>query len=345
VRPAEEGKGPSKRTPMADDLNDDQFQKEVLELFALEAHEWLGQIKAALRELESDSDPGVRPKLFDIVHRGITNLGGSAATVDLPAIQQLTFGLLPLLDTLRSQGVPRSAEQFAELRDGLERIEGAVQKIAEPTQTAAGQPTEISGEIALTPSPPSSEPSAPPPVSPKPTTIVEALRELQQVRTRSLEPTRNLVELVIRRAEGDSAQDYDSINGSTIQRILRELDGLDEQFLSEVHRLMPVLSKVVSGLKTGGDSSASMPNGNLEPVLCQLQSLHEAARAVNATAIMRFLHGLHTFLTVVAHRGVSLVLQRLEAVTSRLGAVVPMAQQWVEVGRVERAAIGKVLPP
>lgn len=322
---------------MADELNDDQFQKEVLELFALEAHEWLGQIKAALRELESEPDPGVRPKLFDIVHRGITNLGGSAATVDLPAIQQLTFGLLPLLDTLRSQGVPRSAEQFAELRDGLERIKRAVQQVAEPTQTAAGQSTETLGEIA--------EPRAPAPVSSKPTTILEALHELQQVRTRSLEPTRNLVELVIRRAEGDSVQDYASISGSTVQRILRELDGLDEQFLSEVHRLMPVLSKVVSGLKTGGDSSASMPNGNLEPVLCQLQSLHEAARAVNATAIMRFLHGLHTFLTVVAHRGVSLVRQRLEAVTSRLGAVVPMAQQWVEVGRVERAAIGKVLPP
>ncbi len=329
---------------MPDDFNDDQFQKEVLELFALEAHEWLGQIKAALRELEIDADPGVRPKLIDIVHRGITNLGGSAATVDLPAIQQLTFGLLPLLDTLRSQKVHGSAEQFVALREGLERIKGAVQQVGEPSQPAAGQSTKIPGKIAEHPSPPSSEPSAPPPVSPQPMTILEALRELQQVRTRSLEPTRNLVELVIHRAEGNSAQGCDSINGPMVQRILRELDGLDEQFLSEVRRLMPVISKAVSDLKTG-DSTASNPNGNLEPILRQIQSLHEAARAVNATAIMRFLHGLHTFLTVVAHRGVSLVQQRLEAVTSRLGAVVPMAQQWVEVGRVERAAIGKALPP
>ncbi|MGH7204916.1 MAG: Hpt domain-containing protein [Nitrospiraceae bacterium] len=330
---------------MADDFNDDQFQKEVLELFILEAYEWLGQIKAALSELLIDSDPQVRPKLLDIVHRGITNLGGSAATVDLPAIQQLTFSLLPILDTLRSQGVPGSAEQFAALRDGLERIKGAVQQVADPTQAAARQPAKTSREIAEPPSPPSLQPSAPSPVSPQPTTILEALRELQQVRTRSLEPTRNLVELVIRRTEGDSAQGRDSINGSTVQRILRELDGLDEEFLSEVQRLMPVISKVVSDLKAGGNSSASMPNEKLEPVLHQIQSLHEAARAVNATAIMRFLHGLHTFLTVVAHRGVSLVQQRLEAVTSRLGAVVPMAQQWVDVGRGERAAIGKVLPP
>ena len=330
---------------MADDLNDDQFQKEVLELFILEAHEWLGQIKAALRELVIDSDPEVRPKLFDIVHRGITNLGGSAATVDLPAIQQLTFGLLPILDTLRRQGTTGSTEQFAALRDGLERIKRAVQQVAEPTQTAAGLSTELPGEIAEPASPPSSEPSAPSPVSPQPTTILEALRELQQVRARSLEPTRNLVELVIRRTEGDSAQGRDSINGSTVQRILRELDGLDEEFLSEVQRLMPMISKVVSDLKAGGNSSASMPTEKLEPVLHQIQSLHEAARAVKATAIMRFLHGLHTFLTVVAHRGVSLVHQRLEAVTSRLGAVVPMAHQWVDVGRVERAAIGKVLPP
>jgi chemotaxis protein histidine kinase CheA len=151
------------------------------------------------------------------------------------------------------------------------------------------------------------------------------------------------VELIIRRTEGDSTQSCDSIDSPTVQRILRELDGLDEQFLSEVQRLMPVISKVVSALKAGG-ASASKPNENLESLLRQIQSLHEAARAVNATAIMRFLHGLHSFLTVVAHRGVSLVLQRLDAVTSRLGAVVPMAQQWVEVGRVERAAIGKVLP-
>ncbi|HKW86539.1 MAG TPA: Hpt domain-containing protein [Nitrospiraceae bacterium] len=328
---------------MADDFNDDQFQKEVLELFTLEAHEWLGQIKAALRELEIDSDPGLRPKLLDIIHRGITNLGGSAATVDLPAIQQLTFGLLPLLDTLRSQGLRGSAKQLAALRDGLERLTRAVQQVANRTQTATGQPTETTKEIAEPLSLPSSEPSTPPSISPQPPTILEALRELQQVRARSLEPTRNLVELVIRRAEGDSAQGRDSINGQTVQRILRELDGLDEEFLSEVQRMMPVISKVMSDLKAG-DSTASMPDGNLEPVLRQVQSLHEAARAVNAAAIMRFLHGLHTFLTVIAHRGTSLVSQRLEAVTSRIGAVVPMAQQWVEVGRVERAAIGKVLP-
>jgi len=329
---------------MADDLQDDQFQKEVLELFALEAHEWLGQIKAALRELESNSDSGVRPKLLEIVHRGITNLGGSAATVDLSAIQQLTFGLLPLLDALRSQRVPGPAEQFTALRNGLERIKGAVQQVTEPTQTAAGQSTKTTGELTKPPSPPSSKPSASPPVSPQPATILTALRELQQVRTQSLEPTRNLVELVIRRTEGNSAQGCDSIEGPTVQRILRELDGLDEQFLSEVQRLMPIISNVVLDLKTGG-SSASKRNENLEPLLRQIQSLHEAARTVNATAIMRVLHGLHSFLTVVAHRGVSLVLQRLDAVTSRLGAVVPMAQQWVEVGRVERAAIGKVLPP
>ncbi|HET8580556.1 MAG TPA: Hpt domain-containing protein, partial [Nitrospiraceae bacterium] len=165
---------------MADDLNDDQFQKEVLELFSLEAHEWLGQINAAVRELESNSDSVVRPKLFDIVHRGITNLGGSAATVDLPAIQQLTFGLLPLLDTLRSQGTLRSTEQFAALRDGLDRIKTAVQQVADPSQAPTRQPSKPTGKIAEQSS---SEPSTPPSVFLQPATILEALRELQQVRT------------------------------------------------------------------------------------------------------------------------------------------------------------------
>src|SRR5207249_10438161 len=162
--------------------------------YGLGSNERLGQITAALRELESKSNSRVRPKLLEIVHRGITNLGGSAATVDLSAIQQLTFGLMPLLDALRSQRVPGPAEQFTALRNGLERIKGAVQQVTEPTQTAAGQSTKPTGQLTEPPSQPPSKPSAAPPVSPQPATILKAPRELQQARTQALEPTRNRVE-------------------------------------------------------------------------------------------------------------------------------------------------------
>lgn len=341
--------------PAVMDRSDDPFQKEVLKLFALEAHEWLRQIRGALRELEGEPDQREKPKLFDMILRGVTNLGGSAATVELPAIQQLAFGLLPLLQALRSQGALASAEQFTALRDGLERITAAVSQVAEPPPAASGEPTRAAANIAgptLSPTPPvpaapkSRQPSEPGVAPPPPAlsgTILGPLRELQQARARSLEPTRNMVEAVIEKAQGNPAHRSSPINGPTVLRILQELDRLDEQFLAEVQRQVPMITEAVSVLKSG-NASALVSNESLEPILREVQRLHEGARAVNATAIMLLLHGLHTFLTVVAHRRVSLVLQRLEAVESRLGAVIPMAQQWVEVGRIERAAIGKILP-
>jgi len=341
--------------PTVIDRSDDSFQKEVLKLFALEAHEWLRQIRGALRELEGEPDQREKPKLFDMILRGVTNLGGSAATVELPVIQQLAFGLLPLLQALRSQGTLASVEQFTALRDGLERITAAVCQVAEPPPAASGEPPKATADIAkpapsaappVPVAPKSRQPSepgvAPPPPAPS-GTILGALRELQQARARSLEPTRNMVEAVIQKAQSDPVHRSSPTNGTKVLRILQDLDRLDEQFLAEVQRQVPMITEAVSALKSG-NASALVSNESLEPILREVQRLHEAARAVNATAIMLLLHGLHTFLTVVAHRRVSLVLQRLEAVESRLGAVIPMAQQWVEVGRIERAAIAKILP-
>src|SRR5437867_6774888 len=336
--------------------SDDPFQKEVLKLFALEAQEWLRQIRGALRELEGTPDQRDKPKLFDMILRGVTNLGGSVVTVELHAIQQLAFGLLPLLQALRSQGTLASAEQCTALRDGLERVTAAVQQVVEPTPaTSSGEPTRITAGIGeAVPSavptapvapmaPPFAEPVVTPP-SPGPSgMILEALRELQQARARSLEPTRNEVEVIIQRAQGDPAHRSSPVDGPAVRRILQELDRLDEQFLVEVQRQVPMITMAVSALKSG-TGSALVSNESLEPILREVHRLHEAATAVNATAIMLLLHGLHTFLTVVAHRRVSLVLQRLEAVESRLGAITPMAQQWVDVGRIERTAIGKILP-
>ena len=62
----------------------DDFQKELIELFGQEAQEWLVQIHAALVELESPPDSDRHSQLIDAVVQGITSLGGSAATVVCP---------------------------------------------------------------------------------------------------------------------------------------------------------------------------------------------------------------------------------------------------------------------
>jgi hypothetical protein len=79
-------------------------------------------------------------------------------------------------------------------------------------------------------------------------------------------------------------------------------------------------------------------------VLQDIDALYEAADRVSAVNITMFLHGLRTFLLVTAQNGPSAVGERLAAVEQRLASLVPLAQQWVDIGRLERAAIFEILP-
>ena len=82
---------------------EDDFQKELVELFGQEAQEWLIQIHSALTELESQPDLDRHTQLVDAIVRGITSLGGSAATVNLSDVERATFALLPFIDTLKDR--------------------------------------------------------------------------------------------------------------------------------------------------------------------------------------------------------------------------------------------------
>jgi hypothetical protein len=56
-----------------------------------------------------------------------------------------------------------------------------------------------------------------------------------------------------------------------------------------------------------------------------------------------FLQGLRSFLMVAAYRKTSTLAQRLGTVETRILALIPMAEQWGNIGRVERAAISEIL--
>jgi hypothetical protein len=64
---------------------EDDFQKELVELFVLEAHEWLQNIHVALDELQQAPVPERHAMLIGTISAGVTNLAGSAATINLPA--------------------------------------------------------------------------------------------------------------------------------------------------------------------------------------------------------------------------------------------------------------------
>src|SRR5438445_278374 len=160
----------------------------------------------------------------------------------------------------------------------------------------------------------------------------------------ALEPNRNLVELVLRRLHRLSDQESADVPAASIASILHQLEWLDVRFLQETRRRLETLQQGIAGLKAGTKDSHAQ-SANLQDGLREISVLYETARDVRATAIIQFLHGLETLFLEVVYKGVALDPQRVEAVAARVDSLVAMAQQWVQMGRTEKAAIEKALAP
>jgi hypothetical protein len=132
-----------------------------------------------------------------------------------------------------------------------------------------------------------------------------------------MQPARDVLEAVIQRAEREG----DRLDVAGVERILAELDKLDEEFLQEVRRRVPIVSSTLATLRA-----------------------QDLASRVQATMITMFLQGLRSFLMVSAYRKTSSLAQRLGTVETRVHALIPMAEQWSNIGRVERSAISDILP-
>src|SRR5207249_1626513 len=84
------------------------------------------------------------------------------------------------------------------------------------------------------------------PISPEATylgKIVQALLDLKHARPSSLEPSRNLVELVLRRLHRLSDQESAEVTAASVASILHQLEGLDERFLEETRRRVETLKR------------------------------------------------------------------------------------------------------
>ena len=309
---------------MASDLNDEDFRNELVELFALEAEEWLQQARTAMRDLQRDQGDRANPKLLDIIQQALSNLGGSAAISELPDIERLAYDVLPLLESIRGASGPPSGED-------LHAVRGSLDRLIESIRAISGESADEEGEDLPT----AEEP-------PSPHVSLDALKRVQEELAQAGRASRNLLEVVIEQARDKGTKVPDLFDKGNVTRALRELEGLDEQFLAEVQKRMPDITQTIVKLKTVQAGKSDLKK-TLKPAIESVHALSETARRARATSIMQFLQGLSTFLTVVADCGAALVMGRLDAVEFRLGAVVPMVQQWVEIGRIEREAIGTVL--
>jgi chemotaxis protein histidine kinase CheA len=110
---------------MAADTTDD-FQKELVDLFVQEAHEWLQNIHVALDELQQGPAPERHAKLIGTIFAGVTNLGGSAATINLPDIERASFEAIPFIEALQDPQKTLSVQDFLSLCKQLGQIHTAL---------------------------------------------------------------------------------------------------------------------------------------------------------------------------------------------------------------------------
>lgn len=234
------------------------------------------------------------------------------------------------------------------LQDGLDRISLAVRRLAgDQKDDRAGHDCVTVGTVRESmqalPAIVKEEPAAPQrQVSvtvPFSAPLLQALRDLQQARARSMQPARDVLEAVIHRA----AREANHLDVTAVGRILTELDRLDEEFLQEVRRRVPIMSRSLAELRAQGETDF-VTASQLDPIVHQVEALYDLASHVQAAMITMFLQGLRSFLMVAAYRKTSTLPQRLETVQGRIHVLVPMAEQWVNIGRVERSAIADILP-
>jgi len=338
------------------DAVDPAFQKEVIGLFALEAHEWLAQIHAALRQLGDGTNGTARPKLYGIMLHGLTNLAKSAATVHLLSVEDMASSLLPVLHDVGKQEPKAMTAAVASLQAGLDRIANAVRQAAGepavppvPREEAPAfveerfEAAETAPTTYFTVDESRQEPTAASPVIPESAargiSLLNALRDLQDVRSRSMQPTRDVLEAVIHRAERKPGE----LTVADVREILDELDRADEDFLTEVRRRVPRMVQTLTKLRDEGTGDF-VTASQLDPVVEEVEALHDVAGRVQAGMITMLLQGLRSFLLVAAYRKTTSLSQRLASIEGRVQALLPMAEQWVNIGRVERAAIADILP-
>jgi chemotaxis protein histidine kinase CheA len=331
-----------------------EFQEEVLRLFALEALEWIRQIKAALLELEGGPPPERWQVLCEMIHRNLTNLKGSAATVDLPSIGNLAFMLVPLLQHMQKEQQVTNSDYYPPLRQGLDALSSVIGVLAMAEtkafvvgdlesitrhQADALQSTVTKARTSGASFPEKVEAHRHAVETPK---IVEPLLKLRHVRSVAGAPTRNLVDQVLRKLHGVQNVDSATIPARAISQVMQDLRDQDARFLEEMRHRSASIQKALVDLKTA-DLHASDQQKKLREALREATFLHAAVLSMHAPEILQFVTGLETFLLTLSYKRVACPSERYDAVTARLGSLSAMAQEWADLGQKEWAGIEKVL--
>lgn len=305
----------------------DDFQKELVDLFVQEAHEWLQNIHVALDELQQGPAPERHAKLIGTITAGVTNLGGSAATLNLSDVEHASFGAIPFVEALHDPQKAFSVQDFLSLCKQLGQIHTALTcatGISFEENGCGVAPETIDASLS-------------------PRKFLQALQELQTKQVPGAASGRNLIRSLIDQMEGQVQAGVERIDATVIHDYLARVSEAEEAFLKIIDERVPEIFKKMSALKMdGGEASSRMTV--IESSLQDVAQLRTEAQQVNAGSAMMFFTGLHSLLTVVAQRRVRLAATRVESVKARLHVMGGAIRQWVEHGRAQRAAIDQLFP-
>jgi hypothetical protein len=251
----------------------------------------------------------------------VTNLAGSAATINLPDIEKASFEAIPFIEALRDPQERFSVQDFVNLCKQLGKIHIALTRATGILFEAVG---EAMGQ-SLTP-----------------VEFLHALQALQKKQPPGMTSGHNGIHSLIEQIEGQIQAGVEQVDPTAVQEYLVRMSDAEESFLEAIDLRMPEILRTLSDLKMtrGNASSCSVV---LDITLQNIAQLRAAAQQVNATSAMMFFTGLHSLLTVVAQRRVSLADLRMESVKARLHAMGAAILQWVEHGRAQHAAINQLV--
>jgi hypothetical protein len=302
----------------------DEFQKELVDLFVQEAHEWLQNIHVALDELQQGPPPERHAALIGTLTAGVTNLGGSAATINLPNVEQASFAALPFIEAIKDPTKSFSVQDFLSLCKQLGQIHTAL-------TSATGVSFESQAESEVVEAAPALSPAE----------FLDTLRALQSRQPPPSGPLeRNLIKTLIDQMEGQVQAGVQQVGVDVIQGYLDRMAESEEAFVQVIDAQLPGLTAKLTTLA----GQEALANGALEASLKEVIQLRDEAQQVNVTPAMTFFGGLQSLLSVVGQHRLRLASDRVQAVTGRLAAMRALIHEWVEHGRAERTAIAQGLP-
>jgi hypothetical protein len=249
---------------MGADTTDD-FQKELVDLFVQEAHEWLQNIHVALDELQQGPAPEQHAKLIEIILGGVTNLGGSAATINLQDVKQVSFATIPFIEALRDPQKAFSVQDFFSLCKQLGQIHTALTR-------ATGLSFEDNGSGAT---------AEVVHASLSPGEFLHALQELLVTQAPGIVGGRNLIDSLIKQMEGQIHAGVERLDATVIQGYLARVSEAEESFLKTIDERVPEIFKKMSVLKMDGSEASSRMTA-LEASLQDVAHLRAEAQQVNA---------------------------------------------------------------